>query len=76
MKVISGPVAMFQRLFVTHPAAVNESYFQHQQVAMSFALPLFGAALAALVHALVPGLCQRTASNIVRDLNKRLEKRC
>ena len=76
MKVISGPVAMFQRLFVTHPASVDETYFQHQQVAMSFALPLFGAALAALVHALVPGLCQRTAGNIVRDLNARLEKRC
>ena len=67
---------MFQRLFVAHPAAVNESYLQHQQVALSFALPLFGAALAALVHGVVPGLCQRTASNIVRDLNARLEKRC
>lgn len=67
---------MFQRLFVTHPASVNESYLQHQQVAMSFAWPLFQAAGAALVHALIPGLCERTASNIVRDLNKRLEKRC
>jgi hypothetical protein len=67
---------MFQRLFVTHPAAVHETYFEHQQVAMSFAWPLLKAAGAAMVHALVPGLCERTASNIVRDLNKRLEKRC
>ncbi len=67
---------MFQRLFVTHPASVNESYLQHQRVALSFAAPLLTAALAATVHALIPGLCQRTASDIVRDLNKRLEKRC
>lgn len=67
---------MFQRLFVAHPARVNESYFQHQRMALSFAGPLFAAGLAALVHALVPGLCERTASNIVRDLNQRLQKRC
>ncbi len=67
---------MFQRLFVTHPATVNETYFQHQQVALSFAMPLFAAGCAAVIHALVPGLCERTASGIVRDLNARLEKRC
>ncbi len=76
LKVFRGPIAMFQRLFVAHPATVNETYFQHQQVALSFALPLLAAAGAALVHALVPGLCERTASNIVRDLNARLQKRC
>ena len=39
-----GPNAMFQRLFLAHPARVNESYFQHQRVARSFALPLLTAA--------------------------------
>ncbi len=67
---------MFQRLFFDHPATVNESYFEHQQVALSFAMPLFAAACAALIHALVPALCERTASNIVRQLNAKLEKRC
>lgn len=67
---------MFQQLFVAHPARVGESYFQHQKVALSFALPLFGAALAALIHALVPGLFERTASDMVRGLNTRLERRC
>jgi hypothetical protein len=67
---------MFQRLFVTHPASVDETYLQHSQVALSFAGPLLLAAGAAIIHALVPGLCQRTAGNIVRGLNKRLEKRC
>lgn len=66
---------MFQRLFLTHPASVNESYFQHQRVALSFAWPLMKAASAALVHALVPGLCERTASDTVRALNARMQSR-
>lgn len=71
-----GLNTMFQRLFLAHPASVNEGYFQHQRVALSFALPLMTAAGAALVHAVIPGLCERTASNIVRELCARLEKRC
>ena len=67
---------MYVLMFVSHPSAVNESYLQHQQVALSFAGPLLLAAGAAIVHALIPALCERTASNIVRDLNARLQKRC
>ncbi len=67
---------MFQRLFLDHPASVQEGYFEHQHVALSFAMPLFAAGCAAVIHALVPGLCERTASDIVRDLNARLQKRC
>jgi len=66
---------MFDRLFAAHPRSVNESYLQHQRVALSYALPLLGAGLAALVHALVPGLCQKTAGNAIRRLNARLDGR-
>jgi hypothetical protein len=66
---------MFRRLFLSHPRAAGESYFQHQRVALSFALPLLGAGLVALVHAVVPGLCERTAGDIIRKLHERLEKR-
>ncbi|HWM61644.1 MAG TPA: DUF6356 family protein [Rhizomicrobium sp.] len=66
---------MFQRLFLSHPQQAGESYFQHQRVALSFAWPLLGAGLAAMVHAVVPGLCERTAGNIIRKLQARLEKR-
>jgi hypothetical protein len=44
-------------------------------VALSFALPLLGASLAALVHALVPAMCERTAGDTIRRLHARLEKR-
>ena len=66
---------MIHRLFLSHPQSVGESYFQHQRVALSFAMPLLGASLAALVHALVPAVCERTASDIIRKLHGRLEKR-
>jgi hypothetical protein len=66
---------MFRRLFLSHPLQAGESYFQHQRVALSFALPLLGAGLAAIVHAVVPGLCERTTGDIIRRLYARLERR-
>ena len=65
----------FRRLFLSYPQQAGESYFQHQRVALSFAWPLLGAGLAAIAHAVVPGLCERTAGDIIRKLHGRLEKR-
>src|SRR5580698_5382994 len=47
---------VFKRLFLSHPASVGESYFEHQRVALSFALPLLGAGLTALAHAVIPAV--------------------
>jgi hypothetical protein len=66
---------MFQRLFLTHPRRVGESYLQHQRVAFSFAFSLLGAGMAAFLHALVPGLCERSARDAIRKLHARLEQR-
>ena len=66
---------MFRRLFLSHPHQVGESYFQHQRVALSVALPLLGAGLAAIAHAAVPALCERTAGDMIRKLHQRLEQR-
>jgi hypothetical protein len=66
---------MFQRLFLDHPRRAGEGYFQHQWVALSYALPLLGAAGAAFLHAVIPGLCQTTAGDAIRRMNARLEGR-
>jgi len=66
---------VLKRLFLSLPASVGESYFQHQRVALSFALPLLGAGLAALAHAVIPAVCERTAGDAIRELHDRLEKR-
>lgn len=65
---------MFRRLFLSHPRQMGESYLQHQRAALSLAVPLLGAGLAALLHAVIPGLCERTAGNAVRRLHARLHR--
>ncbi|PJI93049.1 hypothetical protein BC777_1916 [Yoonia maricola] len=62
-------------LFLNHPATVNETYFQHMLFAFSFAFWLGAAALAALLHAFVPALCETTASRILKRLHARIESR-
>ena len=60
------------RFFTEHPASVGESYLQHLGTALSFAGPLLLAAVCAALHALLPGLFPRTASQIVTRLHVRM----
>ncbi|MFI4986618.1 MAG: DUF6356 family protein [Alphaproteobacteria bacterium] len=60
---------MIDRLFLAHPRSVDETYFEHLQVAASFGWRLARAAGACLVHALVPGLFVTTASAAVGELH-------
>lgn len=66
---------MLQRVFLQHPATVNETYGQHLVFALRFASTLFLAAGAALVHALVPCLCEKTASRLVERMYLRTKNR-
>jgi hypothetical protein len=63
------------RLFTEHPASVDETYLDHMAFAGWFAGRLFLAAAAALVHAVLPFLFERTASGIVRELYERTHNR-
>jgi hypothetical protein len=67
--------AVLKRLFFEHPESVDETYGQHARFATGFALQLFVAAFAALIHALIPGLFAKTASNIVHRLADRTRNR-
>ena len=62
-------------LFLDHPASVNESYLGHMRFALGFAFWLTVAALAALAHALIPAVCETTASRILKRLHARIETR-
>ena len=64
-----------QRLFLSHPQAVDESYGEHFLFALGFAARLFGAGLAALVHAIIPCLFETTASRMIRDMHDRIASR-
>lgn len=56
---------MLKRLFLAHPSQCGESYVQHGRFALGVSMTLFGAAFAALAHAIVPGTFRTTASRTV-----------
>lgn len=66
---------MLQNMFLEHPRRVGESYPGHARVALGFSGALALAAAAALVHAVIPALCEHTASGIIRDLEARTRSR-
>lgn len=66
---------MLARLFIDHPSSVDESYAEHARFAAGFSLKLFAAAFAAMIHAVIPGLFEKTASGIVADLYGRTKNR-
>lgn len=67
--------AMITKVFLDHPASVEEDYFEHMAFAGRFAGTLFLAAGAALVHAIIPCLFEKTASNLIRKMYARIENR-
>jgi hypothetical protein len=48
-----------------HLEATGESYFEHMRFATNYGLLAMAAGVAALIHALIPALCTRTASRTV-----------
>lgn len=66
---------MIQRIFLAHPATVDETFLQHMAFALRFAFKLFVAAFAALVHAFIPCLFEKTASRMIAELYARSHNR-
>lgn len=62
-------------LFLSHPRSVNESYFEHMAFAFKFSMRLFGGALAALTHAFLPFLFEKTASTMVKNMAQKMNVR-
>tara|TARA_E500000178_G_C16324067_1_gene446018 strand:+ start:201 stop:476 length:276 start_codon:yes stop_codon:yes gene_type:complete len=62
----------FYKTMLAHPADINESYLQHLSTACGFAARLLLAALACFVHALIPCLFARTASNSLNELHREM----
>ena len=66
---------MISKLFLNHPRSVDESFGQHFLFAMRFSMTLFVAAFAALLHAFIPAVCEKTASTIIKKLYGRIANR-
>jgi len=63
---------VWRRLFTDHPATVNETYFQHFASAMRFGFRMIWGGMVCLVHALIPGVCCTTASEMIGELHDRM----
>jgi hypothetical protein len=61
-----------RRWILDHPRSVGETYSGHFRTAAAFGLRLVVAGLACLIHALIPGLFQTTASRTVGALHARM----
>jgi hypothetical protein len=66
---------MIDRLFLAHPRRMRETYFVHAATAARFGLVMIAGGLAALVHALVPALFARAASDRVKILYGEMKAR-
>ena len=68
-------VAAMKSLFLSHPRSVDESYLEHMAFAGRFSATLLLAAGAALVHALLPFLFEKTASRMIAEMYARTRNR-
>ena len=73
---VSAPLTPnFFQSFAEHPASVGETYFGHFVFALRFALRLFAAGSAALIHAFIPAWFETTASRQVGLIHSELMDR-
>ena len=68
-------IRAFTRIFIDHPQSVDETYFEHMCFASWFATRLLMAGGAALVHAVIPCLFEKTASCMISQMHARLTSR-
>jgi hypothetical protein len=67
---------VIDRIFLSHPRTVGESYWQHFGVAAGFGVAMIWGGMKAVVHAFFPNICKTSGSDAVRTLHARLvEKR-
>ena len=60
-------------LFLDHPRSVGETYLQHQKFALRISGQLMVAAGGAIIHAVVPKLCEASASRRILPLYKLIQ---
>ena len=63
---------MIKRFFIQHPRSVGETYAEHLVMAGGFGASMIGAGLACLIHALIPGLFEKTGSAVIARLHDRM----
>ena len=57
-----------------HLKSVNENYLEHMNVAFKVSYNMLYGSLLALIHGLIPGLFQTSASNKIKELYEFINK--
>jgi len=65
----------FKKLFIEHPASVDETYLQHMWFAIKYAVQLGLCTMAAIVHSVFPFLFTHYCSKKIAYLNSWVKKR-
>jgi len=72
----TGASDVIDRIFLSHPRTVGETYGEHFRVASGFGAAMIWGGLKAIAHAFVPSICKTSGSDTVRQLHALLvEKR-
>lgn len=66
---------LLDRLLFAHPRTVGESYSEHAGIASRFGATMVAGGVKCLVHALVPSVFERAASDTVAKLHGELTRR-
>lgn len=59
----------------THLEEVGEGYFEHLGTALIISGRLAKAAVACALHAIIPGICTRTASRCIAEVQHSISRR-
>jgi hypothetical protein len=62
---------MFERIFLSHPRSVGDSYAEHAASALSIGRAMVAGGLACMIHAVIPALFTHTASDTIEWLHAR-----
>lgn len=62
-------------IFISHPRACGETYFQHLKIAGAYGIKFVLTGIACLIHSVLPFLFVTTASKTVEEVNAHLSKR-
>jgi len=62
-------------IFTKHPEEVGETYLEHMYNAVRYSLTFLLLFFVALIHSIFPFLFTKTASCVVQEMAKHMEKR-
>lgn len=69
------PGSLVDRALFAHPRTVGESYFEHLGIAGRFGATMVTGGLKCMIHAVLPSVFERAASDCVAGLNRELTRR-